>query len=61
MDAREQFKQNGFDVEVEVETPDLFWCHLISVGGYGRVPNYGSGSTEQEAVKRAWQRYEEEQ
>jgi hypothetical protein len=58
MDAVESLRLAGFGVEVEQEAPDLYWCHLIPLSGTGtRVPEYGRGSTEPEAVKRAWSRF----
>jgi hypothetical protein len=62
MDAIESLRSVGFDVEIEQEAPDLYWCHLVPVGGSDdRVPEYGRGSTEQEAIERAWKRYQQEQ
>jgi hypothetical protein len=61
MDATEQFRQIGFDVEVEQAALDLYWCDLIKTDGGSRVPHYGSGSTEQEAIESAWQRHQAEQ
>jgi hypothetical protein len=61
VDATEQFRLIGFDVEVEQEAPELYWCHLIKAGSDSRVPDYGRGSTEQEAIDRAWERYQAEQ
>jgi len=61
MDATEQFRLIGFDVEVEQEAPDLYWCHLTEAVSDSRVPRYGRGSTSKEAIDRAWERYQAEQ
>ena len=61
MDARASLRSIGYDVEVEQEADDLYWCHLISLASGSRVPSYGRGSTEQGAIDRAWRRYQEEQ
>jgi hypothetical protein len=36
MDAAESLRSIGFDVEVEQEAPDLYWCHLVPLDSIDR-------------------------
>jgi hypothetical protein len=53
----------GFVVEVEEEELGLFWAHLASTGSPSdrMAPNYGRGTTPDEAIGRARRRYEVEE
>jgi hypothetical protein len=58
----EWFLDRGFRVEVERAGADLYWTHLVCEGNPNlRVPNYGSGTTAEDSIARAKQRFKVEQ
>lgn len=56
------FLAQGFRTEIILDGANLFWADLVNVNNpQGRAPRYGRGTTPQEAIRRARQRYETEQ
>jgi hypothetical protein len=64
MNSDEQWLlDQGFVVEVEQEQAEVYWAHLASTGSPSirMAPNYGGGTTPDEAIGRARRRYEVEE
>lgn len=56
------FLEQGFLVEVEEQSPGLFWAHLVNANNpKGRADKYGRGDAAESSISRARQRYEVEQ
>jgi hypothetical protein len=58
------FLAQGFRIEVEAEKPGHFWTHLVhqnNEAAIGRLRRYGHGTTTEDSIKNARQRYEVEQ